>query len=181
MIVALLDHLWQSTLFLAAAGLLTLVLRRNAAAVRYALWFAASVKFLVPFSLLVSVGTYLAMLMAPVPSPLPYAMTPAAHALAAVAPLPETSSAAGFDGALVLLGVWALGFATVVAVWGVRWLELRAALRDAKEMPLAVPVRVRSSAAPIEPGLVGIWRPVLFLPEGIAARLSPAELRTVLA
>ena len=45
----LLNHLWQSTLFVAAAGLLSLVLRGNRAQVRYWLWFAASFKFLVPF------------------------------------------------------------------------------------------------------------------------------------
>jgi bla regulator protein BlaR1 len=49
-------HLWQSTLFAAGAGLLTLALRRNQARVRYWLWLAASYKFLLPFSWLVSVG-----------------------------------------------------------------------------------------------------------------------------
>jgi len=35
------NHLWQSTLFTAAAWLLTLALRKNRAAVRYGLWLAA--------------------------------------------------------------------------------------------------------------------------------------------
>src|SRR5580704_5668075 len=50
------NHLWQSTLFAAGAGLLTLALRKNRAQTRYWLWVAASVKFLIPFSLLVDVG-----------------------------------------------------------------------------------------------------------------------------
>jgi len=50
------SHLWQSTLFAAAAWLLTLTVRKSRAAVRYWIWLAASVKFLVPFSMLVSVG-----------------------------------------------------------------------------------------------------------------------------
>src|SRR5258708_39805760 len=50
------NHLWQSTLFAGVAGLLTLFLRKNRAHVRYWLWFLASVKFLLPFSLLVAVG-----------------------------------------------------------------------------------------------------------------------------
>src|SRR6185503_1457572 len=50
------NHLWQSTLFAAAALLLTLVLRKNRAQSRYWLWLAASIKFLVPFSLLVNLG-----------------------------------------------------------------------------------------------------------------------------
>ena len=50
------DHLWQSTLFTMVIGLLTLAFRRNRARVRYALWFAASVKFLVPFSTMMWLG-----------------------------------------------------------------------------------------------------------------------------
>ena len=51
------NHLWQSTLFTAVAGILTIALRKNRARVRYWLWLTASVKFLVPFSLLVSMGS----------------------------------------------------------------------------------------------------------------------------
>src|SRR5688500_15099402 len=51
------NHLWQSTLFTVAAWLLTLALRKNRAAIRYWLWLAASLKFVVPFSLLVSTGS----------------------------------------------------------------------------------------------------------------------------
>ena len=40
---------------------------------------------------------------------------------------------------------------------------------------------VKSSTALLEPGLVGIWRPVLILPQGIATHLSPLEMRTILA
>ncbi len=50
------NHLWQSTLFAAALGLLSLAFRRHRAKVRYALWLAASVKFLIPFAILVSLG-----------------------------------------------------------------------------------------------------------------------------
>jgi hypothetical protein len=49
------NHLWQSTLF--AVWLLTLALRKNRAAVRHSLWLTASVKFLVPFSLLMTFGS----------------------------------------------------------------------------------------------------------------------------
>ncbi len=52
------NHLWQSTLFAIVAGLLTLVLRQNQARARYWIWLAASLKFLIPFSLLVGVGTH---------------------------------------------------------------------------------------------------------------------------
>lgn len=48
------NHLWQSTMFAVAAGLLTVALRRNQARIRYWVWFGASVKFFVPFALLKS-------------------------------------------------------------------------------------------------------------------------------
>src|SRR5579863_6360556 len=69
MIPLLANHLWQSTVFALAAGLLTLVLRRNHAQTRYSIWLAASVKFLVPFVLLVSAGSRLQWAHTSVPAP----------------------------------------------------------------------------------------------------------------
>ena len=59
MIAALLDHLWQSTLFAACVAALALLVRRQAARLRFALWLAASLKFLIPFSALVLLGRWL--------------------------------------------------------------------------------------------------------------------------
>ena len=50
------DHLWQSTVFAAGIALLTLAFRHNRAHVRYWLWLAASVKFLIPFAALLWIG-----------------------------------------------------------------------------------------------------------------------------
>ena len=60
MIAELTNHLWQSTLFAAAAALLVAALRQNRAAVRHSVWLTASWKFLLPFSLLMSLGSQLA-------------------------------------------------------------------------------------------------------------------------
>ena len=59
MIAALVNHLWQSTLFCAGAWLITLALRPNSAALRHWVWLLASLKFLVPFSFLFYVGSYI--------------------------------------------------------------------------------------------------------------------------
>jgi bla regulator protein BlaR1 len=56
---ALANHLWQSTIVVAVAGLLVLMMRRYGAHVRYWIWFAASVKFLMPFSLLIALGQWI--------------------------------------------------------------------------------------------------------------------------
>ncbi len=42
MIPGLVDHLWQSTLFVGAAWLLTLALKKNLSNVRHRIWFTAS-------------------------------------------------------------------------------------------------------------------------------------------
>jgi beta-lactamase regulating signal transducer with metallopeptidase domain len=55
----LLDHLWQSTLFVCGAALLTCAFRGNGASIRFKIWLAASLKFLVPFPLLMLVGEHL--------------------------------------------------------------------------------------------------------------------------
>jgi hypothetical protein len=47
---ALGNHLWQSTLCLVVAGLLAQVLRKNPARIRHAVWLAASVKLILPWS-----------------------------------------------------------------------------------------------------------------------------------
>ena len=59
MIGELTNHLWQSTWFAVAAGLLTAAFRKNRAQVRHWLWFSASFKFLLPFALLVTLGSHL--------------------------------------------------------------------------------------------------------------------------
>ena len=53
------DHLWQSTLVASALALLTLAFRRAHAQARYAIWLAASLKFLIPFAALTSLGAQL--------------------------------------------------------------------------------------------------------------------------
>jgi len=60
MIGEITNHLWQSILFLFAAGLLGIAFRKNRAGVRYALWLSASCTFLVPFSFFMVLGSLLA-------------------------------------------------------------------------------------------------------------------------
>jgi bla regulator protein BlaR1 len=86
----------------------------------------------------------------------------------------------------LLLAIWSGGVAVVLFSWWRQWLPIRAALRRATPLRLdaqygAADLEVLSSPSTREPGVVGIWRPRLLLPEGIAQRLTPAQLRAVIA
>ena len=50
-------HIWQSTVFAVCVWTLTLAVRDRAARVRFWLWMAASIKFLMPFSVLAALGS----------------------------------------------------------------------------------------------------------------------------
>lgn len=183
MISVLLDHLWQSTLFAFGVGLLALALRKNSAAVRYRLWFAASLKFLLPFSLFAAVGQRLIPPSHPVfhvPAQA-YVVEDAAQPFSAAMPILAPPVAPQFDPLPALAMVWSVGFAAVMIVWFARWLRLRAILRRSKALDWPAPVPVKSSPTLLEPGVVGVWRPVLLFPESLATGLEPAQVPAILA
>jgi len=175
------NHLWQSTIFAVAAGLLALALRKNRAQVRYWLWFSASVKFLVPFSLLISVGSQFQWKPVATPAPVPAGFTVSLVEIAQ--PFPSTvSSTSSTDWTpTVLLALWTLGVAAIALIRCRGWLRVRAAIRASSPVDITMPVEVRSSPGLLEPGVVGFLRPILLLPEGIAEYLTPRQLEAVLA
>jgi bla regulator protein blaR1 len=182
----LVNHLWQSTLFAACAALLTLALRKNRAQARYALWLVASAKFLVPFSLLVGVASRLGRhpAAAIMPSALPPMIQRASQPFAlsgSLVTIPAEQPAAPSLMLAVFCAVWAIGFAVLVFSWCRRWRHLSSAVRTAAPLDLAIGVKVMSSPAFPEPGVFGIRRPMLLLPEGIVSRLTAPQLESVLA
>ena len=184
------NHLWQSTVFAAVAALLALGLRKNHARARYWLWLAASCKFLVPFSLLVSLGVSvgtsiggvvesfwrsapaivaqpeMTMMIDEISQPFTLATVPVAaparqSILSAI--LPE-----------VLLGLWIVGCAIVLVRWLRRWSRVRAAVGAAKPIHLELPVQLNMGAD-------GFPRP---LPDGrgsVSAHLLPDGCGSVAA
>jgi bla regulator protein BlaR1 len=180
------NHLWQSTLFAGVVGLLTLALRKNRARVRHGLWLAASCKFLIPLSVLIALGGHIARRTAPETAHSNVSVVMNQVSQPFTAPMvswPLLATAADAAGLLpaVLSGIWACGFIGITCSWWVRWRRIRAAVRAGSPLYLEIPIRARSSPSLLEPGVFGVFRPVLFLPEGIFGRLTPAQLKAVIA
>ncbi|HXS95179.1 MAG TPA: M56 family metallopeptidase [Candidatus Limnocylindrales bacterium] len=179
MIAAVVNHIWQSTLFACMTGLRVLILRKNHAAVRHGLWLAASVKFLVPFSLLVGLGSQLEW--RKTPEPRPAAVLQISDPIAiAVWPADALRQAPSRIPA-ILFGVWLCGFAAnCLACWR-RWRQVRAAWREASPMHLNLPIPVLASSSRLEPGVFGVFRPVLLLPDGLREHLTQEQLEAIVA
>jgi len=206
---ALGNHLWQSTLFAVGAALLTLILRKDQARVRYWIWLATSVKFLIPFSLLVSVGSRvgwphgsteagagLYFVMQAMNQPFTAANVPSVSHANPVMFLPNRLQL--FPALLLgLWGLWLAGLVVIPCLWWVRWRRVRVAMRQAVPLRegrevealrrlerthgIRTPIEVILSRASLEPGIFGIMRPALIWPEGISDHLEDAHLEAILA
>jgi bla regulator protein blaR1 len=201
---ALANHLWQSTAFAATVWVLTILLRKNSARVRYGIWLAASIKFLTPFSLLIAVGGLL-----PKPKQL---VAPAVYTaikvteqpFADISPTPTASAAVTLtqriaaDISAVLLALWLAGVAVILIIWFVRWRKASICLHDAvpaahgRELEilrglevrlssrLRAPLGLRLSPDQTEPSVYGILRPVLVWPQRLSEQLSDEHIEAIM-
>jgi len=195
--VSIINHLWQSTLVVLLALLLTWVLKRNQARTRYWVWMVASVKLLVPFSVFVAIGEWLrpAAALPAQSSQFASAIVNMAQPFSAnsqnnqpvIVHLPEAAAIAASSPHHVhllpafFLTVWLCGFLFLLVRWARNWWAIRATVRSASPMPLSTDVPVLASSLLLEPGVFGIFRPVLLLPEKILNHLSTPQLRSILA
>ena len=194
---SLLRHLWQSTVFTAGVWLLTLALRRNAARLRYRLWMTASLKFLLPFSLLIAAGARLSSpghfvrAQPKIVTVVEGVAQPLLEAWPANATTPVSVAGIGTGGTtahastdwlpLLLLSAWAAGTLLLLARWMRSWQRLRATVRRGEPVALADGTPALMVAESVEPGIFGIMRPVLVLPRGIAEQLSAEQLDAIMA
>lgn len=179
------NHLWQSTIFTMAAALLAFALRKNRAQSRYWLWLAASIKFVIPFSLLVTAGSLVEWRgVSPVSAPVAVAIDQVSQPFttsAVLASVPSSLPAPSRILPSVLLALWICGSGVVLWGWWKRWRSIRVAVRAAAPLNFEAPIPVMSSPMLLEPGVFGVFRPVLLLPRGIADRLTTAQLAAILA
>ena len=200
------NHLWQSTLFAAMAGLLTLALRRNRAQVRHWVWLAASVKFLVPFAAVVALGSRFGWrVAAPVQVPAltfawdavsqPFSPSDLRTAIASSSAHAWSAIAAAIPWAL--LAIWIGGSLAILMMWLGRWRRVVAIVRSAEDVEFGReldalrrlervsgsknPVTLIAAEGSLEPGVFGLIRPVLLWPRGISERLDDAQIEAILA
>ena len=200
------DHLWQSTIFVGIVSLLTLTLSRNSARVRYWLWVIASAKFLVPFSLLIALGSHLSSTPKNVSAqasarvfvelasrPFTQSLGPPDPVANHIPPIPRSLHLTPF----LILATWVFGSAIVSLKWWRQWRRVLIAVRDAsfleegrekeelRRIELLVGVRgsipICLSYENLEPGVFGIRRPILLWPAGLSDCLDSDQLKAVLA
>ena len=182
MMSALINHLWQSTLFCAVVWLITLTLRANGAALRHWLWLIASLKFLVPFSALYWLGA-----MAGLPVPVGAQPTLFSQAFEVTAPVVSPSEsliiitpASGSHWSSWVMAIWAAGVVLFALRWFLAWRAADSIARAARPVP-GSPLDARVTDVAIEPSVARVFRPVVLLPSALLGRLSQEQLGAVLA
>jgi bla regulator protein blaR1 len=105
----------------------------------------------------------------------PFAVTTGSAPLLATLPEPPHPLPA------VLFAVWACVFVGVSISWWIRWRRIAVAVRSGSPVQLGLPIHAVSSPSFLEPGVFGVFRPVLLLPDGILDHLSPEQWKSVVA
>src|SRR5262245_33255185 len=184
---ALINHLWQSTLVGLVAWLLcATTLRANAARLRFGVWMVASLKFLVPAAVLINVGRRCGTTPIITPSQsqgifdvLSASAPVVAPAITMAAP-PQATVPWQWPALIVLFAVWVAGALLISARWVAQWWTIRHLTRDAAHTGEFQGVRVmrsfEMSRQRIEPGVVGMFRPAILLPDGIEDELTSSQL-----
>jgi len=206
---AVLDHLWQGTLFVAVVWLFCFFAKGASSKTRYGIWLLASVKFAVPAILFVWV-------LAPLNINVPWAGEAALSSSArAVTEFPLTLK---YEAPTVVSGkletvtpkselrhaelycsltlIWALGCVCFQSIWWHRHCKMKARLRDGETLvsgsvfeilqrvkgllQVQRPVTIILSSDFPEPAVYGIRKPKLVLPKRVVASLTDQELEAVL-
>ena len=188
-------HLLESTALTAFIALLAYFLRQNHAKYRFGLWLAASIKFLIPFSMLVVLGEKLGGLTAPVRVSSYFAImvfdTVVAPAASRSVPTAIPSAQAVLMPALVAL--WCCGFVFVSLRWLRSWFKMRTVARQGvaaaggrefdalRRVDPSAQTPILLTSAHVEPGVFGILRPVLLWPQRISPLLADEEMEAIMA
>ena len=176
------NHMWQTTIFVGIVAAITLAMRGNRACVRHAMWLAASVKFALPFSLLVAVGNAIDWPRTTLALP----STPNFFEITRIVAEPVAVSAANPGPGLLTWiagSVWLIGFTVILLRWCHAWRRSHRKVRSATRWHKPAPgwAHVRISVEAEGPAVFGLVRPVLLLPARIDEQLTSEDLSAVIA
>lgn len=194
----------QSAVLIAVVAVLDRLLRRHApAALRAALWLLVLVKLALPPSLALptGVGYWLNRPAPPAPAtavvraPTVFLESAGASLLPLTFGTPPPRPAPRLRAEAWLLLGWAAGALALAGVTLAQWLRVRRLARGARpatpelaarleraatRLGLRRVVRLRLADSPHGPLVLGLFRPVILLPERLVAELTPAQLDDVL-
>lgn len=197
------NHLWQATLLSLLAFAAAALLRKGPGRARYAIWLIASAKFVLPSAILIIMVRQLGLdfsFLLPLHSETRQGTV--SQLTAPIIQWAETTltgeatvrghnelfcelTAIWFAGCLAFLIVWWRHRARFRRAINVSRITARTRERDTLErvrgwLKIKREVRLSISQQTIEPGVWGVWRPVVLLPERMAEELDDAELEAVI-
>lgn len=189
---AVANHLWQSTVVAAVAAGLAWLLGNNRASIRHWIWFAASMKFLVPFAAL---SAALRAVRWPQWARAENEAAAAVNGLFSFSVSAEATFPQSVSWSLFL--VWLAGMCLLLAKWASEWNRVAAIVsvsqpitagpvhdavrRVERAAGIPKPIKIVSSHDNLEPGIVGIRRPVLVWPRHLADGLRSDQIESVIA
>ncbi len=175
-------HLWQSTLVLMAAWVVTRCCRRNGADFRFLIWFGASAKFLVPLAALQWLGERVGQAL-PNPLEIDQALVATANALF-VPPLPsqlQLPEHVRSPALMLAVAIWACGTLLLCLQWYRQWRAARSTLATSRRLSTDLSVPVHATRNDLGPGVIGILQQVVLLPEAVVRELPEPQLQALLA
>jgi TonB family protein len=198
------NHLWQATLVLMIALIAASFLKNAPGRARYILWVVASAKLAVPSVLVVLLLQRLGVDFSRLFSSPKKGFTDGAAIISQLASpitlsdgFPTSIAAPKHNEILCVLSLaWLMGSTLLLTIWLARRYRFRTTMRavsieDSTRERLALErvrtwlsvkrdVRLSVLRGNVEPGVWGVFKPRVFLPENMADQLSDAELEAVM-
>ncbi len=200
---ALSDHLWQASIVAALCLLALPAFRTAEAKSRHLLWSIAFARFVFPQSLVALLAGLLRFpdtssgsALQGVAAKMATVTQPSALVVEHQSSGMDAMQASHSELLCILTVLWIAGFAFFLGRWWLRQHRLAVSIRNSPEVEADIArtieslkgrlglgrnTRLRAVWRGCEPGVYGVRRPVLVLPEELQCRLRPAEVEAVIA
>ena len=198
------NHLWQATVFLVVVFLTSIALDRGPARSRYSVLLLGTIKLAIPsallFLLLNTIGIdprWILLGQTGASPPIVSQIAEPVAQLAAAETLTEDAPGAHSEIPCLLTVVWVIGFAAVFGNWQLRRHRMIALMRKGRRvisgreseslarakdrLNVRREIRLIALEEAVEPGVWGVFRPALVVPERFCEHLEQDELEAVMA